>query len=150
MANICTTQINIYANESTIDWFERLVKTYDEQDYIGQFSDPEAENMIDKIGSKWVYVTENYRVDQHEYYIALESAWYPPDTLMKNIYTQLAENDPRAFLDGRYWDEGYNPIGIFEINNSGYHSAETSVDVDWDNEYYWDEEVEPAFNSLEL
>ncbi len=150
MANICTTQINIYANESTIDWFERLVKTYDEQDYIGQFGDLEAENMIDRIGSKWVYITENYRVDQHEYYIALESAWYMPDVLMKNIYTQLAENDPGAFLSGRFWDEAYSPIGIFEINSSGFHTAETDVEVDFDEEYYWDEQIEPAFNRLEL
>ena len=31
-----------------------------------------------------------------------------------------------------------------------WYEAETTVDVDWDNEFYWDDEVEPAFDNLEL
>jgi len=150
MANICTTQVNIHANTSTIDWFEKLVKTYLVEDYIGQFGDLDAETIIDKIGCKWMVVNDSYRSDQYEYYLSIESAWYPPDTLLKNMFTQLNALDSGAYINGRYWDEAFNPIGIFEINTTGYHTAETSVEVDYDNEYYWDEEIEPAFDSLEL
>jgi hypothetical protein len=31
-----------------------------------------------------------------------------------------------------------------------WETDETTVDVDWDNEMYWDDEVEPAFDKLEL
>jgi len=151
MANNCVTQINLYANESTMDWFEKLVKTYTVEDFIGQFGTQDAENMIDKIGSKWLILTDHYRVDQHEYYAAFESAWYPPDTLIKNIVAQLQENNEGAYADGRYWDENFSPIGIFQCNGpDSWESAEDDIDVDWDNEYFWDEEVEPAFNNLEL
>ena len=150
MANICTTQVTIHANESTIDWLEKLVKTYMDEDYIGQFGSSDAETMIDKIGCKWMVVNDSYRSDKHEYYIAIESAWYLPDVLLKNMFAQLNTLDSGAYINGRYWDEAFCPIGIFEINTTGFHTAEIDLEVDWDDEYYWDEQVEPAFDSLEL
>ena len=49
------------------------------------------------------------------------------------------------------WDEGFDPIGIFQCNDTDmWETEETTVDVDWDNEMYWDDEVEPAFDKLEL
>jgi hypothetical protein len=149
MANICRTEIHVHANMSTIDWFEKLVKDFSTEDYIGQFSG-EGESMIDKIGSKWLTKYDWYREDDNEYFLSIESAWYPPDVFLKEMYKQVAEHDSGAYLSGRYWDEAFSPIGIFEVNSTGYHTAETDLDVDMDEEYFWDEQVEPAFNNLEL
>ena len=144
MANTCTTNIDVNGNEAVVEWFTDIAKNNKAEGLIEQFGS-EADSMIDRIGSKWLVKT-----DWGKGYLAVESAWYHPDILMKNIYTQAAAIDPEVTLTGRYWDENFDPIGIFEINSSGYHTAEDSVDVDWDNEYYWDEEVEPAFDNLEL
>lgn len=149
MANTCTTEINVNANETAIDWFENLVKNYKVEEFISQFA-PGEELFIDKVGSKWIILTDHYRADTQKYVISFESAWYPPETLMKNIHTQIIKIDETSNLDGRYWDEGFSPIGIFKIDSTGYKSAEDHLSVDWDNEYYWEEEVEPAFNNLEI
>lgn len=144
MANICTTQIDINGNEQVIEWFTNIVKRNKEEGLIEQFGS-QGESLIDRIGSKWLI-----KNDWGDGYLAVESAWYPPDVFMKNIFAQASVLDPHVTVTGRYWDENFSPIGIFEINSTGYHTAETDVEVDWDNEYYWDEEVEPAFESLEL
>ena len=150
MANVCRTEVHLHANMSTIDWFEKLVKDFTVEDYIGQFGNQDAENMIDRIGSKWLTKYDWYREDDNEYFLSIESAWYPPDVFLKEMYKQVAEHDSGAYLSGRYWDEAFSPIGIFEVNSTGYHTAETDLDVDMDEEYFWDEQVEPAFNNLEL
>lgn len=144
MANVCTTQIDLNGNEAVTEWFTDIVKNNKIEGLIEQFSS-EGESLIDRIGSKWMY-----KNDWGKGYLAIESAWYHPDVFMKNIYAQASVIDPEVTLTGRYWDESFDPIGIFEINSSGFHTAETSVDVDWDNDMYWDDEVEPAFESLEL
>jgi len=150
MANICRTEIYVHSNMSTIDWFEKLVRNFDVDDYIGQFGNLEAENLIDKIGCKWLTKYDWYREDDHCYFLSFESAWYPPDILIKNIYTQVAENDSGAYLSGRYWDENFQPIGIFEIHTEGeLLTSEIDVEVDWDSENFWDD-VEQAFDDLEL
>jgi hypothetical protein len=151
MANNCRTQIHLHANQSTIDWFEKLVKDFTVEDYIGQFGDPNAELLIDKIGTKWLIKYDFWREDEYEYYLSFESAWYPPDTMIKNMVAQLQEHDKGAYATGRYWDETFSPIGIFQCNAPNmWESAEADVDIDWDEEYYWDEQVEPAFDKLEL
>lgn len=144
MANICTVQIDLNGNEQVTEWFTNIVKMMKADELIEQFSS-EGESMIDRIGSKWLI-----KNDWGDGYLAIESAWYPPDVFMKNIYAQASVIDPAVTLTGRYWDESFSPIGIFEINSTGYHTAETDVDVDFDEEYYWDEQVEPAFDKLEL
>jgi len=86
-----------------------------------------------------------------EYLLSFESAWYPPDVMIKNMIGQLHVIDKGAWIDGRYWDENFDPIGIFQCNDLDmWETDETTVDVDWDNEMYWEEEVEPAFDKLEL
>ena len=150
MANVCTNRITFYANQSTIDWFEKLIQDFTDQDFIDQFGS-EGEHNIDRIGCKWIMKDDWYRDDNTSYMLGFESAWYPPDTMIKNIVGQLQEYDKTAYADGRYWDEGFDPIGIFICDGPDHFiSAETSVDVDWDNEMFWDEEVEPAFEELEL
>ena len=150
MANVCTNRITFYANQSTIDWFEKLIQDFTDQDFIDQFG-AEGEHNMDRIGCKWIMKDDWYRDDDTSYMLGFKSAWYPPDTMIKNIVGQLQEHDKNAYADGRYWDENFDPIGIFQCNGPDtYYSAETSVDVDWDNEMFWDDEVEPAFDSLEL
>ena len=144
MANVCTTNIDLNGNEAVTEWFTNIVKTMKTDELIEQFGS-KADSMIDRIGAKWLTKT-----DWGGGYLAVETAWYHPDVFMKNIFAQASVIDPDVTLTGRYWDENFDPIGIFEINSSGFHTAETSVDVDWDNDMYWDDEVEPAFDSLEL
>jgi hypothetical protein len=62
----------------------------------------------------------------------------------------VAALDKGAYLDGRYWDETFDPIGKFEINETGYHTVETAVEADMDSDYFWDDYVQPAFDNLEL
>ena len=150
MANICTNRITFHADQSTIDWFEKLIKDFTNEDFIGQFGS-EADNNIDRIGSKWIIKDDWYRDSDTAYCLGFESAWYPPDTMIKNMVGQLQEHFESAYAEGRYWDENFDPIGIFQCNGPDHWvDAETSVDVDWDNEMYWDDEVEPAFDNLEL
>ena len=144
MANTCTTNIDLNGNTAVTEWFTNMVQSMKDEELIEQFGS-KADSMIDRIGSKWLLKT-----DWGESYLQVESAWYPPDVFLKNIFAQATAIDSEVTITGRYWDENFDPIGIFEINSSGYHTAETSVDVDWENDYYWDEEVEPAFEELEL
>ena len=150
MANTCTNRITFHANQSTIDWFEKLIQDFTDEDFIGQFGS-EGDHNIDRIGCKWIIKDDWYREDDHTYMLGFESATYPPDVMIKNMVAQLQEHDENAYADGRYWDENFDPIGIFQCNSQDtWFDAETSVDVDWDNEMFWDDEVEPAFDNLEL
>lgn len=150
MANTCTNRITFHADQSTIDWFEKLIQDFTDQDFIDQFGS-EADTNIDRIGCKWIMKDDWYREDDETYMLGFESAWYPPDTMIKNMVGQLQEHYENAYAEGRYWDEGFDPIGIFQCDGPDHFiSTETSVDVDWDNEMFWDDEVEPAFEELEL
>lgn len=150
MANTCTNRITFHADQSTIDWFEKLIQDFTDQDFIDQFGS-EGDHNIDRIGCKWIIKDDWYREDEHTYMLGFESANYPPDTMIKNMVAQLQEHDQYAYAEGRYWDEGFDPIGIFQCNSlDTWFYDETSVDVDWDNEMFWDDEVEPAFDNLEL
>ena len=144
MANICRTEIDVNGNEAVVAWFSEIAKTQKAEGLIEQFGS-EAELMIDKIGSKWLQ-----KYDWGTGYLSVETAWYPPDTFLLNIYAQASVIDPNVTLTGRYWDEAFSPIGIFEVNSTGFHTAETNLEVDMDEEHYWDEQVEPAFSKLEL
>lgn len=150
MANICTNRIYFHADQSAIDWLENLVENFTNEDFIEQFGS-EGSNNIERIGCKWIIKDDWDRPDETTYYLGFESAWYPPDTMIKNMITQLQGHDKHAYADGRYWDENFDPIGIFQCNGPNtWYSDEASVEVDWENEMYWDDEVEPAFDKLEL
>jgi hypothetical protein len=142
MANICRTEININGTEEVQDWFGDIVKNMNADQLIEQFGS-EGESVIDRIGSKWLM-----KYDWGSGYLSVETAWYPPDVFLKNIYSQVVEKDPNATIDGQYWDEAFSPIGVFVIDSNGYRTNETNIDVDMDDEYYWDEQVEPVFNEL--
>ncbi|QQO91706.1 hypothetical protein immuto35A_27 [Flavobacterium phage vB_FspM_immuto_3-5A] len=176
MANTCRTDIIIKASKKAIDNFvERFDKCVDgsypntENDsphIIDEFG-AKAELLIDRIGSKWVAIWDggiSYHDDREgssEVHLSLDSAWYPPSDMILEIYRQMAEIDDEVKISGKYWDEVYNPIGVFEvyygeiIKEEHHDLDETEWDemVEKENEDYdrnfWDEVVDPLFAHLQ-
>ena len=165
MANICTTDIHFYSNKEGIDWLEsqiQILRDTEHNERVTKFRElfgtPDTESYTDAMGSKWVDFGGNWdREDVENYTLQTESAWYYPDQMIKNIVDKLIEFEPSSNATGRYWDETYSPVGIFECNSTGIHYDETNVDEDmdeWQEENpdgnFWDEVVEGYFNDLEL
>lgn len=159
MANICRTEIKIKANEAAIKDFASRYEVCNDGLYPNEQGSPhiidefgaQAELVIDRIGSKWIQMYDPWPYWEEgmtEYDFALESAWYPPSDMMKEIYRQLTTIDPNTEMEGRYWDEGYCPIGVFKFIDGELVTFEEDVDVDQDEEYYWDEQIEPVFDRL--
>ena len=184
MANTCRTKITIQASREAIqDFVDRLEKCVDgsypnsENDkphIIDEFG-AKAELLIDRIGSKWVQMYDGYDsgISEHddtegssEVVFELESAWYPPSDMILEMYRQVVESNEEADEEvrvfGSYWDEGYQPIGVFEVYY-GQIIEEQDHDLDeseWDDvieaegeqEYdrnFWEEVVDPAFTVLQ-
>lgn len=164
MANTFINQINFHASKEAIDWLEEKMSELDILDYeekpkklIELFGVQDADNTVDKIGSKWLALDtgDRYREDEETYFLQCESANYPPNELIKNIVQMLTEKsdeDYWCYAEGRYWDNDNigSTIGIFECNQDGYFNEETSVDVDFEDDCYWDNQIEPIFDELEL
>ena len=179
MANTCRTNIVIKASKKAIDNFvERFDKCVDgiypntENDsphIIDEFG-AKAELLIDRIGAKWVSIWDggiNYHDDTEgssEVHLALESAWYPPSDMILEMFRQMEEIDgvgEGVRVYGSYWDEGYQPIGVFEVYYGAIISEENNdldesewegkVEEEGESEYdrnFWEEEVDPAFEDL--
>ena len=184
MANTCRTKITIQASREAIqDFVDRLEKCVDgsypnsENDkphIIDEFG-AKAELLIDRIGSKWVQMYDGYDsgISEHddtegssEVVFELESAWYPPSDMILEMYRQVVEFneevDEEVRVFGSYWDEGYQPIGVFEVYY-GQIIEEQDHDLDeseWDDEIeaegeqeydrnFWEEVVDPAFTVLQ-
>ena len=77
----------------------------------------DAELFIDKVGSKWVQIWDEgiYHSSDNKCEIYLDTASYPPSDMILEIYRQMAEIDDEIKVSGKYWDEAYNPIGVFEV-----------------------------------
>jgi len=58
--------------------------------------------------------------------------------------------DPDITFTARYWDEAYDPIGVLKITDAGQYLTleDNSLEED-DQEYFWDDVIEPAFIALE-
>ena len=184
MANTCRTKITIQASREAIqDFVDRLEKCVDgsypnsENDkphIIDEFG-AKAELLIDRIGSKWVQMYDGYDsgISEHddtegssEVVFELESAWYPPSDMILEMYRQVVEFneevDEEVRVFGSYWDEGYQPIGVFEVYY-GQIIEEQDHDLDeseWDDEIeaegeqeydrnFWEEVVDPSFTVLQ-
>ena len=174
MANYCRTDIIIKASKKAIDNFvERFDKcvdgtypnTEDDNPHIIDEFGAKAELLIDRIGSKWVSMWDggiSYHNDT-EVHFSLDSAWYPPSDMILEISAQMEQIDCEGVrVYGSYWDEGYQPIGVFEVYYGEIISEENN-DLDWsewddkveaegESEYdrnFWEEEVEPAFEILQ-
>jgi hypothetical protein len=158
MANICRTNVKIEGTEAAIAYFKEKYESchsgkYPNEEEIPHIVDvfgAEAENFIDKVGSKWVTQYEIYYDDETSYEFGLESAWYPPSDMLKEMHSQLVNLDPDITFTARYWDEAYSPIGVLKITDAGqYLTLEDNSLEDDDREYFWDDVIEPAFIALE-
>jgi len=184
MANICRTEIKMQASKEAIQDFVnrwencvdgRYPNTENDKPHIADEFGADAELFIDKVGSKWVsfYGGYDYGISEHddtegssEVVFEVESAWYPPSDMILEIYRQLAkfdeEEDKEVRVFGSYWDEAYDPIGVFEVyygqiieeehHNLDQEEWQEMVDEE-DEDYdrnFWDEVVDPAFKNLQV
>jgi hypothetical protein len=156
MASECTTNILFESSEKGIKWLKEKiteVKKLNKEDrfnYISENFSLEGKTNIERLGTKWLDIDDCEETDEG-YTIQVRSAAYPPKEMVIKLVSLLRENfDKNSRASGKYWDENFNTIGIFESNSTGYYDAEDSLDVDFDNEDYWEDEVEPAFDKLEL
>ena len=74
----------------------------------------------------------------------------------------MAEIDDEIKVSGKYWDEAYDPIGVFEVYYGQIIKEENHDldEVEWDDEIeaegeqeydrnFWEEVVDPAFTILQ-
>ena len=160
MANYCRTEINIKGSEESIKYFREkydncndgAYPNVEETPHIVDVFGADAELFIDKVGSKWVKKYDVMIDDEEEFEFSLESAYYPPSDMMKEIHRQLSEIDPDVSITGRYWDEVYNPCGVFKILDTGeILDVEGTPDIEEDEfegDYYFDEVIDPLFDEL--
>lgn len=156
MANECQTEILFESSEEGINWikekFESVLKLKgeDRHNFLVENFGVEGKTVMDKLGTKWLDISQTELTDEG-YMVTTLSAAYPPNKMIIKLVSLLLENfHKQSRASGRYWDENFNTIGIFESNSTGYYDAEDSLDVDFDNPDYWEDEVEPAFEKLEL
>lgn len=159
MANICRTDVKIQGSKEAISYFKEKYESCHDGKYPNEEETPhiadvfgaDAELFIDRVGSKWITQYEIYYDDETSYEFGLESANYPPSDMLKEMHRQLVAIDPDIIFTARYWDEGYDPIGVIKITDSGqYLELETVIDEDEDGyEYFWDDVIEPEFEKLE-
>jgi hypothetical protein len=156
MASECQTNILFESSDEGLKWlkekFNEFLKLKGEDRFnsISENFGAKGETTIDKLGCKWLNIDECEETEEG-FVVKILSAAYPPNKMIIKIVSLLLENfDNNSRASGKYWDENFNTIGIFESNSTGYYDAEDSLDVDFDNENYWEEEVEPAFDKLEL
>ena len=156
MANECQTNILFESSEDGLKWikekFEEVLKLKGEDrfNYLVENFGVKGETTMDRLGCKWLNIDECEETDEG-FNVKTLSAAYPPNKMIIKLVSLLLENfDKNSRASGKYWDENFNTIGIFESNSTGYYDAEDSLDVDFDNESYWEDEVEPAIDKLEL
>ena len=67
------------------------------------------------------------------------------------MHRQLIEIDSNVTFTARYWDEGYEPIGVIKITKEGEYLTNelNDLSVEDEPEYFWDDVIEPAFELLE-
>ena len=159
MANTCRTDVKIQGSKEAISYFKEKYESCHDGKYPNEEENPhivdvfgaDAENFINKVGSKWVKQYEIYWDDETSYEFGLESANYPPSDMLKEMHRQLVAIDPDIIFTARYWDEAYDPIGVLKITDAGqYLELETVIEEDEDSyEYFWDDIIEPEFERLE-
>ena len=69
--------------------------------------------------------------------------------MILEIYRQMAEIDDEIKVSGKYWDEGHQPVGVFEVYYGQIIKEEQDIDDDEDQEYFWDDVVVPVFTVLQ-
>jgi len=158
MANTCRTDVKIQGSKEAILYFKEKYESCHDGKYPNEEENPhivdvfgaDAELFIDKVGSKWITQYEIFWDDETSYEFGLESANYPPSDMLKEMHRQLVAIDPDIIFTTRYWDEAYDPIGVIKITDAGQYLEleDYSLEED-DQEYFWDDVIEPAFERLE-
>ena len=169
MANSNRTEIYIesLSKEAIDNFVERFEKCHsgpypnqEDNPHIADEFGADAELFIDKVGSKWIQIWDEgyYRSSDNRCEIYLDTAWYPPSDMILEIYRQMAEIDDEIKVSGKFWDEGYVPIGVFEVYYGEIIEEQQSLDEDeWEEEIelkdyernFWEEVVDPAFTVLQ-
>ena len=159
MANTCRTDVSINASKEAIKMFQEKLENCNDGRYPNEKETPhivdvfgaDAELFIDKVGSKWISLQEIYTDDEESIEFSLESAWYPPSDMLKEMHRQLIEIDSNVTFTARYWDEGYEPIGVIKITKDGEYITRELDDlsVDDEPEFFWDDVIAPSFEQLE-
>jgi|TARA_B110000967_G_C18838859_1_gene538277 hypothetical protein len=159
MANTCRTDVSINASKEAIKIFQTKLENCNDGRYPNEKETPhivdvfgaDAELFIDKVGSKWISLQEIYTDDEECIEFSLESAWYPPSDMLKEMHRQLIEIDSNTTFTARYWDEGYEPIGVIKITKeSEYLTSELNdLSVEDEPEFFWDDVIDPSFEQLE-
>jgi hypothetical protein len=160
MANNVTNIIKIVANEEAIkaidDRFDlaggygdmdKFVKAFYESPELSENGGVMNSWSLDHVGSKWAYV-ENC-IDGGEWNV--QSASYPPHEFLQRLYELVTEIDPEGYIENRYNDEGYSPVGVlvFKKDDVGpkwaeiedYDMENPTDDMDWDDEGYDDAQM---------
>ena len=159
MANVCRTDVKIVASKEAVDFLYGKFKNMNDGKYPNEKDTPhivdvfgaDAENFIDKVGSKWITIYD-YSTYKDEFEVSFESAWYPPSDLLKEMHRQLIAIDPDTTFTARYWDEAYDPIGVLKITDAGQYltlETEPEPEDEYEGEWYWDDVIEVEFQRLE-
>ena len=159
MANICRTEVKLQGTKEALDYFVEKFENCNDGKYPNEKDTPhivdvfgaEAELFIDRVGSKWVQKSDWYGTDT-VFEFSLESAWYPPSDMLKEMHRQLVAIDPDISFTARYWDEAYDPIGVLKITDAGQYltlETEPEPEDEFEGEYYWDDVIDPEFTRLE-
>jgi hypothetical protein len=160
MANICRTEVKLQGTKEALDYFAEKFENCNDGKYPNEKDTPhivdvfgaEAELFIDRVGSKWVKKYDDYRSDENTFEFSLESAWYPPSDMLKEMHRQLVAIDPDIIFTARYWDETYDPIGVIKITDAGQYltiETEPEPEDEFEGDYYWDDVIDPEFARLE-
>jgi hypothetical protein len=99
MANTNRTDVKIEGTKAAILYFKEKYESCHDGKYPNEEENPhivdvfgaDAELFIDKVGSKWVKQYEIYWDDETSYEFGLESAWYPPSDMLKEMHRQLVK-----------------------------------------------------------
>ena len=164
MANTNRTDVTIKGSKEAMEYFQEKYNNCIDGKYPAEEGEThiidafgaEAELLIDRIGSKWISKYDVFIEADDEFQFAMESAWYPPSDMLKEMHRQLVAIDPDVTFTARYWDEAYSPIGVLKITDAGQYltlETEPESEDDFDDEdgmlSFWDEVIDPEFVRLE-
>ena len=168
MANICRTEIKIQGSTEAIDYFVEKYENCNDGKYPNEKDTPHivdefgaaAELFIDRVGSKWIQKYDVLDGGENFYWFSMESAWYPPSDMLKEMHRQLVEIDPDITFTARHWDETYDPIGVIKITDARQYlqleetpMSEEEFQEEYADDYedrdYWEQEIEWLFGNLE-
>lgn len=154
MANYLKSMIEVHGNEEVVKKVDELLEGVEYSDVtsfaknfyneveMGESGEGVLNSWsVDNLGSKWTYL---YDI-QGDGAFSVESAWYPPLRFFVHLYNMLVELDPEVFIEVRYEDESYNPVGAVVIKKDSDGDPVIYQDEDEEMEYpdeddYWNDD----------